>query len=217
MDLRKVRAESGRRNQLPRRHFAPPPVQASAAAPTPSPRCHPGIYAMLATRNLPLNSRTAAPASVLEGHRAEPAGSGSHPPRVARDALQPAGPAHLRPAPRRSPRPAVAPAPGVGPAGSLSGASSRRRERGLLAQGAAERSRTWGSGLAGETRGSKRNCPLPSHEVLAGDWLGARAGQSQPDQGRGPRAPRCASQLPAPPSTPALLPSLLRAPGGSCV
>lgn len=47
------------------------PSLGGSPAPAPAPRCHPGVYAMRATRNRPLNSRTSAPASVLEGLRAE--------------------------------------------------------------------------------------------------------------------------------------------------
>lgn len=153
--------------------------------------------------------------------------------------MKPTGPGSRPPGPRaRAPaahqaRPAAGRSPPSGPpalaaASSCASASSRTSRHALRSLITAVRS---AASLRGQPLGAPGSRALASRpkregrqktpqEVLASDGLGAGkppAGQSQPDWGRGPRAPRCVSEphgaalrTRAPPRPPPRAPRLAR-------
>lgn len=185
---------------MQRSHFALSPVQASVAgglqrrpaAPAPSPRCSPGIDAMLATCHRPLNSSKLATASVLERIRAEPTGPGRTHPRC-REAL---------PSSQAQP---TARLTSVLLPGLRHGQQLRQRQKQDQQAGFPGPHHGGGSvasrcqllksypGPGGLVWRSKReNQKQPPQEVLAGDWLGAREAEGRPIPARSGTRAACA-------------------------
>lgn len=170
---------------------------------------------------LPSNSSKLPP--VAEGLRTEPTGPGSHPPRIS-----PVGPCGPSGAAHRWPLTFVRP-PGARHRQQLRQRQEQHQQagfpgphrgsaqRGLPTPSAPGHSRTSGPRLASETGGKARNPPRKSSPALG--WGRGTHRPANPKRTGGTGRVRLAARrcTAAPPSSPALLPVLLRAPRGSRV